>query len=385
MPVPFALSPDSVLPLFARIPPPSDAAVGDGSVTLLVVYLCVAIGFSFLCSIAEAVLLSISPSFVAQKKAEGNAAGDRLEMLKKDVDRPLAAILSLNTIAHTVGAAGVGAESAAVFGSEWIGATSAVLTLLILVFSEIIPKTLGATYWRALSGFVASVLPWLITLMMPLVWLSDGLTWMIARGQKGGTVSRAEIAALAALGEKEGHLDASEGRILTNLLKFRQLKVADVMTPRTVVVAFRQATTVGELFEKHPEIPVSRLPIYRDKLDDLTGFVHKNDLLLAHARGENDRTLGDFRRPLTTVRDKASLSELFDLLLDERAHLAGVIDRFGGFDGVVTLEDLIETLLGLEITDEHDSAEDMRVLAREKWERRAKRLGLEVPGEPGVG
>ena len=320
-------------PLLAALPAVSDAAAGGGSVTLLIVYLCVAIGFSFLCSIAEAVLLSISPSFVAQKKAEGNAAGDRLEMLKKDVDRPLAAILSLNTIAHTVGAAGVGAESAAVFGSEWIGLTSAVLTLLILVFSEIIPKTLGATYWRSLSGFVAAVLPWLITVMMPLVWLSDGLTWMIARGQKGGTVSRAEIAALAALGEEEGHLDASEGRILTNLLKFRQLKVADIMTPRTVVVAFRQSLTVGDLLAKHPELPVSRLPVFREKLDELTGFVHKNDLLLAHARGENDRPLEEYRRPLTTVRDTASLSELFDLLLDRRAHLAAVVDRFGGFDG----------------------------------------------------
>ncbi|NNJ26474.1 hemolysin family protein [Alienimonas chondri] len=349
------------------------------SPALLIVYLCVAIGFSFLCSVAEAVLLSITPSYIAQLRESGAKGAETLARLKKNVDRPLAAILSLNTIAHTVGAAGVGAESAAYFGSQYVGATSAVLTLLILVLSEIIPKTIGATYWRALAPTVGTFISWLIWAMYPLVLLSDVLSKLISPEGTHGVVTREEIAAMATLGAQSGNLEQSESRIFANLLRFRELTVADVMTPRTVVLAFPQSLTADELFEKHPEIPVSRLPIFKEKLDDVTGFVHKNDLLLARARGEGDKPLADFRRDLTTVRDEATLSELSDLLLGGGSHIAAVTDRFGGLDGVVTLEDLIETLLGLEIVDEHDAAPDMQKLARRKWKERAKRLGFVLP------
>ena len=357
------------------------------SPTLLIVYLCVAIGFSFLCSVAEAVLLSVTPSYIAQLR-ESAATGDSpkasksaetLARLKKNVDRPLAAILSLNTIAHTVGAAGVGAEGAAYFGSEYVGAISAVLTLLILILSEIIPKTLGATYWRALAPTVGTIVSWLIWIMYPLVLLSDGLSKLISPQGTHGVVTREEIAAMATLGAQSGNLEQSESRIFANLLRFRELTVADVMTPRTVVIAFPQSLTADELFGRRPNLPVSRMPIYKEKLDDVTGFVHKSDLLLARARGEGDKPLADFRRDLTTVRDEATLSELSDLLLGSGAHIAAVTDRFGGLDGVVTLEDLIETLLGLEIVDEHDAAPDMQKLARKKWEQRAKRLGIPLP------
>ena len=359
---------------------------GSGSWVLLIVYLCVAIGFSFLCSIAEAVLLSVTPSYIAQLResaAEGDSpkaakSAETLARLKKNVDRPLAAILSLNTIAHTFGAAGVGAEAAALFGG-YVGVTSAVLTLLILVLSEIIPKTLGATYWRGLAPTVGWIVSGLIWAMYPLVLLSDGLSKLISPQGTHGVVTREEIAAMATLGAQSGNLEHSESRIFANLLRFRELTVADVMTPRTVVIAFPQSLTADELFEKNPNLPVSRMPIYKEKLDEVTGFVHKSDLLLARARGEGGKPLADFRRDLTTVRDEATLSELSDLLLGSGAHIAAVTDRFGGLDGVVTLEDLIETLLGLEIVDEHDAAPDMQKLARKKWEQRAKRLGIPLP------
>ena len=382
---------------------------GAGSWPLLLTYLGVAIGFSFLCSIAEAVLLSVTPSYIAQlrekaaaksdaapaatgsdaatEEIDAEAAGESgvaaaLAKLKQNVDRPLAAILSLNTIAHTVGAAGVGAEGAAIFGSNYLGVISAVLTLLILVFSEIIPKTLGATYWRGLAPLVARVVGVLIWVMYPLVLLSDGLSKLISPHGTHGTVTREEIAAMASLGAESGNLERSESRIFSNLLRFRELTVADVMTPRTVVIAFPQSLTVGGLFEKTPDVPVSRLPIYGEKLDDVTGFVHKSDLLLARAKGEGDKPLAEFRRELTTVRDEATLSELSDLLLGGGNHIAAVTDRFGGLDGVVTQEDLIETLLGLEIVDEHDAAPDMQKLARSKWKQRAKKLGIALPDDP---
>ena len=387
---PLAFPPPLPVPLSAFAGPVAVDPGREGSVTLLVLYLCVAIGFSFLCSIAEAVLLSVTPSYIAQlreraaESGKGAETAARLEKLKQNVDRPLAAILSLNTIAHTFGAAGVGAEAAALFNG-YVGATSAVLTLLILVLSEIIPKTLGATYWRGLAPAVGRVVGWLIVAMYPLVLLSDVLSKLISPQGTHGVVTREEIAAMASLGVQSGNLDRSESRILGNLLRFRDLTAADVMTPRTVVIAFPQALTVDQLFEKAPEIPVTRLPIYKEKLDEITGFVHKNDLMLARARGEGNRPLADFRRDLVTVHDAASLSDLFDRLLKEGAHIAAVLDRFGGLDGVVTLEDVVETLLGLEIVDEHDAAPDMQKLARRKWEERAKRLGIAVPADAPAG
>ncbi|QDT14460.1 CNNM domain-containing protein [Alienimonas californiensis] len=372
------MSPFDFLPVLAQHGP---AVEGAGSWPLLIFYLCLAIGFSFLCSVAEAVLLSVTPSYIAQLRDREARGAETLTRLKKNVDRPLAAILSLNTIAHTFGAAGVGAEAAAIFGDAYVAAISAILTLMILVLSEIIPKTIGATYWRALAPTMGTFVSWLIWAMYPLVLLSDGLAKLISPQGTHGVVTREEIAAMATLGAQSGNLEKSESRIFANLLRFRELTVADVMTPRTVVIAFPQDLTAEELFERNPEIPVSRLPIYKDKLDEVTGFVHRNDLLLARARGEGGKRLSEFRRDLTTVRDEATLTELSDLLLGGGSHIAAVTDRFGGLDGVVTLEDLIETLLGLEIVDEHDAAPDMQKLARRKWEQRAKRLGIVLPDD----
>ncbi|MEM1070309.1 MAG: hemolysin family protein [Planctomycetota bacterium] len=345
---------------------------------LLIIYLLVAIGFSFLCSIAEAVLLSITPSYLAERRKEDSATAKRILRLRENIDRPLAAILSLNTIAHTVGAAGVGAQAAKVYGDAYVGVTSAVLTLLILVFSEIIPKTIGALYWRSLAGPMAVAVDWLILLLFPLVWLSEFLTKLLSKGHQPKLVTREEIAAIADLGTEEGILKSRESKILENLFRLDSVQVQHVMTPRTVVITFEQSRTVESIAEEIKEIPVSRLPIYEERRDHVTGFVLKGDLLMALASGETDKTLEDFRRPIHAVKESDPITQVFDQLLTHRAHIALVVDEFGGMDGIVTLEDVVETLLGLEIVDEHDETADMQMIAREQWRSRLKSKGIEV-------
>lgn len=352
-------------------------ATGSDAV-LLIVFLAIALGFSFLCSIAEAVLLSITPSYAAQLREQGNSASPLIDELKENVERPLSAILSLNTIAHTVGATGVGAQALKVFGESRMAIVSAVLTLLILVLSEIIPKTIGAVYWRSLAPLVARTTKVLIWLMYPLVVMSEWLGKMFAPAHAHPTVTRAEVAALAMQGATEGHIDAGESRIVANLFRFRELRVEDIMTPRTVVLSMPESMTVGEAMAEHPKLQFSRVPIFEKTRDEVSGFILKDELLLAHARGENDKPLSELRRELMAVPEKATLSRLFEQLIDTRAHVALVVDEFGGTAGLVTLEDLVETLFGLEIVDEADRNVDMQALARKKWQERAKKLGIEA-------
>ena len=298
------------LAFLALVPPgPTGAAAGSGSLTLLVLYITLAIGVSFLCSVLEAVLLSVSPAYVGTLSASRPATADRLRALKADVERPLAAILSLNTVAHTIGAAGAGAEAAAYFGDGAIGVFSAVLTLGILVLSEIIPKTLGAVYWRGLAPLVARILPLLIWITIPLVWLSQGITKLIARGEKEGAVSREELAALAQIGHEEGVFDDAESRILQSLFRFRSLTTRDVMTPRTVVVAYPEATAVREI--AGDGTPFSRLPLYEGSRDRVTGYVLRDDVLAAVAGGRGDEPASALRRDVLTVPDSLPLPALF--------------------------------------------------------------------------
>lgn len=342
--------------------------------TLLFVYMAIALGASFLCSILEAVLLSVTPSHVARLQHEHPAIGRRLHHLKTHIDRPLAAILSLNTIAHTVGAAGVGAEAQRLWGSGVLAATSAVLTLLILFLSEIIPKTLGAMFWRRLTGFVAAVLPPLILVLSPLVWLSARITRFMKRGSEAERLSREEFAALARLGAEQGVFDASEMRVLTGLLRFRSLTAGDVMTPRTVVHALDETTTVGDAIADSQSMGFSRIPLWRGSPDHVVGYVLKDQLLLEAARDRHRKPVRELSRPALMVPATLTLPALFERLLDEREHIAVVIDEYGGLDGVVTMEDVVETLIGLEIVDEMDSVEDMRAMARSRWKARADRM-----------
>jgi len=351
---------------------------------LLVVYGLVAIVFSFLCSVAEAVLLSVTPSYIAALGEEKKRLAARLERLKDNIDRPLAAILSLNTIAHTAGAAGVGAAAADIWGSPAVGIASAVMTLLILILSEIIPKTIGAVYWRQLASWVAGFVELLVWILYPLVLLAERVTLLTGGGKRLDVVTREEVAAMATLSAEDGELEIKESRILRNLLRLKSLTVQDIMTPRTVIVTFSHDTTVGQVLEQDSKLTVSRIPVYDDTIDNVTGFVLKTDILLAQADDRPDTQLKDLRRDITPICATALLSELFDVLMHGREHIALVVDEFGGTDGLVTLEDLIETLLGMEIVDEADGAVDMQRLAREKWQRRAKSLGLELD-EPGDG
>ena len=348
--------------------------------TLLLLYAALALGVSFLCSILEAVLLSTTPSFVAAQAKAGSVTGERLQYYKDDIDRPLSAILSLNTIAHTVGAVGVGAQAAVVFGDGLVALTSAVLTFLVLVLSEIIPKTLGAVYWRQLSPAMVRVLPPVIWSMWPLVQLSRGLSRLLSSGQDEASVRRDELTALADLGTKEGVFEVEESRILHNLLRFSSLRVRDVMTPRTVVVTLPQDQSVGEVIESHDSFRFSRLPVHAGTREDITGFVLKDDILLRAAQEHYDEPLEALRRDLEVVPESLPLLDLFERLLDQSAHIALVVDEYGGMAGIVTLEDVVETLLGLEIVDEVDSVDDMQKLAREQWRKRAERLGI-VPDE----
>ena len=375
--------PDPVLllQLAALVPGPGGAvASGPGSLTLLIVYVALAIGVSFLCSILEAVLLSITPAYVGALSETNPPLAEQLKSLKADVDRPLSAILTLNTIAHTVGATGAGAQAAALWGGQniWIfttvGVFSAVLTLGILILSEIIPKTLGAVYWRGLAGFVGRALPVLIWITLPLVWLSQGITKLIARGKKEGAVSREEIAAMAEIGREEGVFDESETRILSSLLRFNALTAKDVMTPRTVIKAYPHDTPIQTLSDDSQ--PFSRLPLYEDTVDHIIGYVLRDDVLAAAANGDGDKPAHTLAREVLTIPDSLPLPKVFDRLLDRREHIALVVGEYGGTAGLVTMEDVIETLLGLEIVDESDHDHDMQAAARQRWAERAERLGL---------
>ena len=345
---------------------------------LLFLYVFIALGFSFLCSIAEAVILSVTAPYVSLMQQEGHRAGDLLVRLKADINSSLAAILTLNTIAHTVGAAGAGAQAASVFGSAYVGIASGILTLLILVFSEIIPKTLGAHYWKQLAPATAWMLSGLVRLLYPFVKLSEILTRGLSHGPGLTGFNREEFAAMAELSEKEGQLKQQETRILKNLLRLHQTRVTDVMTPRTVIFSLSEGLTVEEFFWKYGSERFSRIPIYSEDPGHLNGFVLRSDLLLAQARGNTDTRLANYRREMSALPETTPLSNAFDEFLRQRAQIMLIVDEYGSVEGILTLEDILETLLGLEIVDEGDSNIDMQRYARRLWRRRASKMGLEI-------
>jgi CBS domain containing-hemolysin-like protein len=345
---------------------------------LLVVYVMIALGFSFLCSIAEAVILSVTTPHIALMQQQGRRAGALLAKLKREVNSSLAAILTLNTIAHTVGAAGAGAQAAKVFGSAYLGVASGVLTLLILVFSEIIPKTLGAHYWKQLAPLTAYLLQGLIWILYPFVKLSEALTRGLSHGPGLTGFNREELAVMAELSASEGHLDQQEIIILQNLLRLRETRVTDAMTPRTVVFSLSENLSVEEFFWKYGSERFSRIPIYAEAPGHLNGFVLRSDLLLAQARGNTDSRLSTYRRQMSALPATTSLARAFDRFLRQRAHIMMVVDEYGTLKGILTLEDILETLLGLEIVDEGDATVDMQALARRLWKKRAGAMGITI-------
>jgi CBS domain containing-hemolysin-like protein len=356
--------------------------------TLLIAFFLIAILISFLCSLWEAVLLSITPSYAQIKMQEDGRLGGMLQRFKENIDRPLAAILTLNTIAHTVGAIGVGDQASKIWADANPLVTGlvvpVVMTLAILILSELIPKTLGANYWKELTPFTARSLALIIRLLAPLVWFSQLVTKALKKDDVGSAFTRRDFLAMADIGARHGIFEQQETEIITNLLRFRSVRASDIMTPRTVVVSASIHETIGGFFEKNRDQRFSRIPLYEnDSLDQIVGYLLKDELLARMAGGDGDAEVGELRRDIITVHEDHPIVELFNLFLAEREKIALVVDGFGGMAGIVTMEDLVETLLGVEIVDESDHAEDMQQLARQNWERRARRLGLLGALEPG--
>jgi len=349
--------------------------------TLLIVYGLISIFFSFLCSILEAVLLSITPTFINVKKKEGKTFAETLEELKKDVDKPLIAILTLNTIAHTVGAILVGVQAEKAFGSgdNIVGIVSAIMTMLILVVSEIIPKTIGATYWKQLANFTSKALN---VLIFPLKW--TGILWLLqlttkligGKGHHGSVLSREDFHAMTEIAHEEGVFKESESKVIKNLLNFKSISAKDIMTPRTVLKTASEEQSVKAFFDKNKSLQFSRIPIYKENSDDITGYILKNDVFKNVAEGNDHLKLVDLKRELLVVNRNVAIPNLFEKLVQEKEHIALVVDEYGSISGLVTMEDVFETLLGLEIMDETDTDSDMQQLAKKNWKKRVERHGI---------
>lgn len=349
--------------------------------TLLLFYAFISIFFSFICSILEAVLLSISPTFINLKIKDGKKYAEELDRLKKDIDKPLIAILTLNTIAHTVGAILVGVEADKVFGNgdNSILIVSAVMTFLILVLSEIIPKTIGATYWEKLAPITPKSLN---ALIFPLKY--TGILWFLQLTTRliGGknahvsTLSRESFIAMTDMAHDEGVFQESESKIIKNLLNFKDVLAKNIMTPRTIMITEDEETTIQEFFMAHSNLRVSRIPVYSETEDNITGLVFKNDIFKEMAFKNGKKLLSEIKRDIIVVNRTLPIPKLFEQLVESKNHMALVVDEYGSVSGLVTMEDVIETLLGLEIMDESDNVADLQMLARKNWELRAKKLGV---------
>ncbi len=346
---------------------------------LLLFFLTLSILFSFLCSILEAVLLSVSPSYISIKEQEGNPIAGDLKSFKNDIDRPLAAILTLNTVAHTVGSIGVGSQASKLYGGqtdqlisgEFIVAT--LMTLAILVLSEIIPKTLGANYWEALTPFTVKALKVMLFLLAPLVWMSQLLTKKMKKEKDKSVFSRVDFVAMTKVSTQSGAIKEEEADIIHNLLKFNSIAVEDIMTPRTVVVAAPDSMTIAEFHEKNPTLNFSRIPLYHGTEDNISGYFLKDELLLNLVENKGNEPLSSIIRKHSSTTNTKPIGELFKELMNANEHFALVFDKFGTMTGIVSIEDIIETLLGTEIVDEMDQVADMQAFAREKMKSKKKK------------
>jgi CBS domain containing-hemolysin-like protein len=337
-------------------------------------YFFLALGVSFLCSLLESIILSITHSHVAVLAKTGSKSSRLLENMKENINKPLAAILTVNTVANVVGAAGVGAQAMKLFGSEWVAILSGLLTLCILIFSEIIPKTLGTVYWRPLAGPAVYMIRGLIYLTYPFVFLSNYFSKIFASENHQQKVSRQEVVAMAEMGEDEGSIREKESDIIENLFNLNDVVAEDVMTPRSVIFALQKDSTVGDVVGEHTPISFSRIPIFDKDMDDILGFIHRYDLVNKQAEDQFHVKMKDILEPIHTVKQEDSIASILDEFVRRRQQIFMVIDEFGTTTGLITLEDAIETLLGVEIVDEHDSVVDMRKLATEKFRsKRGKR------------
>ena len=344
----------------------------------LLIYLLFALGVSFLCSLLESILLSVTHAYTAVLIRDGRRVGTLLRDMKKNIDTPLAAILTVNTVANVVGAAGVGAQAYSVFGSEWVAVASGTLTILILVCSEIIPKTLGTVYWKKLAPSAVYAVKTLVFLTYPVVMMLQVISGAISRGGRHhARLTRDEIMVLAEIGEHEGILQEKEARIMRNLFLMDDIHTGEILTPRAVMFACQKDRTVEDVIDEYSPIPFSRIPVFGESLDDIVGVVLRKELLEAYHSGNKDSTLESFVSPVHVIPETKTITDLLDEFIRRREHIFSVIDEYGGTEGIVTLEDAVETLLGVEIVDEYDTVEDMRELALERWRKKhSKRQSL---------
>jgi len=350
------------------------AAGGAGEWGALIAYVIMALGVSFLCSIWEAAMLSTPVSHIELLVQQGKQSGLIMQGLRQNVERPISAILTLNTIAHTVGAAGAGAEATAILGSQFQGVIFFVLTLLILVFSEIIPKTLGAVYAKPLTPFTAYSLRILLQILKPAVFAFEFFTRAMRPSEEAPTVTRSELQVMARISAEEGGIQERENRIVANLLQLAEVQVETIMTPRTVVVMFQEDQTVGEVMRSYRFLPFSRIPIYAESADEVRGYVLRHEIYRRAAADEHEAPLREIARQLDVVPETNSVAQVLDEFIAKQDHIFLVIDEYGGTAGLITLEDTVETLLGIEILDESDPIADLRQLSRRRYQSQIELL-----------
>ena len=338
---------------------------------MIFIYLFGALAITFLCSVLEAVILSTPMSFITAKEQEGRKSASVLKELKNNVDRPVGAILSLNTIAHTIGSAGVGAEVTRIWGDQWFGIASVVLTLLILIFSEIIPKTIGASCWRSLALPSAGIMRVLIYITYPFVILSEFITKLFSSKEQANavTVSREEVSAMVDMGTDEGVFKESESRIIKSCLRLSNVKAKEIMTPKIVLEMADESMTLKEFYDAN-DWRFSRIPVYNDDKDNVTGYVLKDIVLEELSEDQFDIKLSEMKRHILSFSEDESVFTIWEKMLGTREHISIIVDEFGGLRGVVTMEDVIETMIGVEIVDEQDTTTDMQELAREVYQQR---------------
>lgn len=339
---------------------------------LILLYLIGALSLSFLCSVLEAVILSTPISFITMKENEGSKVAVRLKKYKSNIDKPVAAILSLNTIAHTIGAAGVGSESVKIFGQEYFGIISAILTLLILVLSEIIPKTIGATYWRSLCLPATRIIHLLVIITYPLVILSEFITKIFSSKEHPVSVSREEVSAMVNVGTEEGVFKAKESSIIQNFLKLEKIIAKEIMTPSLVVASAHENMTMQELFDNKLYNNYSRIPLYNENSEIITGYVLRSSVLSKISEDNFNEPLKNIIRPILYFNENDSVSSIWEKLIEKKEHISVIQDEFGCMRGIVTMEDVIETMLGVEIVDENDKAVDMQEFAKRTSENYKK-------------
>jgi CBS domain containing-hemolysin-like protein len=340
--------------------------------SLLIFYFSVAIGVSFLCSILESVLLSVNMAFIALLEKDKPKAGRLLKCHKRNINKSISAILILNTFAHTLGAAGVGAQAEVIFGSSVVFYVSVVLTFAILFFSEIIPKTIGAVYWKELAPISAYLIQAFVWLTYPIIVATLFITDRISKDKEGiNTLSKQELLETALISEEEGAIDEQESDVIENILSLDDIKVRDILTPRSVVFALKGSQCIHEIASKENVFQFSRIPIYKDDIDHVTGIVLTKNIFQQMLK--NDAIpLDEIKRDIFKVNENIPVSVALNLFIKKKEHMFLVVDGYDQTEGIITLEDCVETLLGVEIMDESDNIEDMREYAKQRMRQNRK-------------